>query len=124
MNLNEKIVHLVLKKNKLFFLHKNRAYSMAPSQIAELNMPPFCKGADKVLIEIKNKKNIKSDQIKMIYDTSWFFGCDIELDLSQDSKKEGCIYSINDSPDKVWVCSYLNLVFENAPSKIYIKIEE
>lgn len=120
----------IISKNSDFCLEKNGwTFNLSPPEMIKISFPPDVEGLDWFVKEARILKNISSKTMNVDFSTSFFLGCDANLEYSE-SSFGGWIYSIeNESLNfnnyrRIWICSQMKLYFENPPKKIFILIEE
>lgn len=121
-----KLIKITSKKNLLFLVHKNRTYSLPPSQFVRMNLSPDVMGMDEVIKEAMKIKGMQGD-VGLRVEKDWFTKCDIVMKMIGESL-DGWIYEIKEeriklSGSKVWACSYLKMVMGEPLQTMFVSLE-
>lgn len=124
MNTPEKVLEFkVLKrKGRLYLDYGGWTYDLSPPDFVRIALPPNVSGVDSFLIEGAKRKRLEGDfTLQFSHEDS--LDCDASANYLE-KFMDGWVYDIASGLQKrkVWVCSYMKLIFKNPPDVMYITI--
>jgi len=126
-----KSIKLIKYNEKWMFKNNNKNYYITPSIININILPPHIVLPENIINYSCKINNIKSNKIKIFYDTKDFIDSQIKLEY-YDTLLDGWLYNIEPQKNKyielkdkkVWTCNYINYFYTKPPEQIYICLEE
>lgn len=126
---DQKLFVFVNEQNMWCFEKNKKFYNLAPSNIVRMSLSPLASGADQLIKNACELKNISyKNGINVIFTEQEHINYDFKLQYD-DETFDGWLYTVTSDKykinkgQKIWVCKYLNLYYENPPSNFYLSLE-
>ena len=134
LNEYEKIGGIVIecfqKQGRWYFKKNNTLYDLAPASITEYNLSPIVWGIDRLLGNGLQIKDLSRDKCLLVVSKQILPKSDVKLSFIE-PLYDGWLYAVDEmnlkgliTGQKAWICPYIRFFFDDAPSILYVKIEE